>query len=217
LAKVVGPLHSSEARGSVGSLTYNTWRGISIVKARTGPLKQYEAAQVDVRTKAAAATASWQSLTDAQRAPWYDYANAHTDIDWTGNPARLTAYNWYIRINVRRQLLGIAIRTSPPDVAPDARMLTLTATGEPTRAHIQWTMTPWAPLADLFVEIYGAGPYSAARHPTIKQAKRLHHAPSFITSWYWSGLTPGHYTVFARPIHVHGITCGWHRTTTAVT
>ncbi len=213
MAKVVGPLHSSEARGSVGSLTYNTWRGISIVKARVGPAKQYEAAQVAIRTKAALATASWQGLTNAQRDAWYDYANAHVDVDWTGNPQRITAYNWYIRANVRAQLLMEPIREEPPTAVVDDGLTDLITIPGPAYIIITWNYHPSPPQDFLYVEIYGTGPHSPGRHPTIKQCHRVKHAFADALSTAWSELDPGLYTIFIRSIHAQGVTSPWAKTT----
>lgn len=213
MAKVVGPLHSSEARGSVGSLCYVTWRGIHVVKARAGPTIQYSAAQVALRAKAALATASWQALTDAQRDLWYTYANAHVDVDWTGNPQRLTGYNWYIRANVRAQLLGAPIRTSPPTVVVDDLLTDLVASAGGGGLIITWNYDPWPPQAGLYLEIYGVGPHSPGRHPTIKQCHRAGHDIAEGLFWTWTPLDAGLHTIFVRSTHIQGVTTVWQKTT----
>lgn len=213
MAKVVGPLHSSEARGSVGALTYNTWRGISIVKARSGPTTQYSDAQVALRALAALATTSWQGLTDAERHLWHLYAADHTDLDWTGNPQRLSGYNWYIRANVRAQVLGKPIREAPPTVILDRYIRSISTVPQPLSIVVLWDIEAWPIGGDLHVEIYGTGPHSAGRHPTIKQCVRVGSRLSYQEQFIWSGLDPGLHTVFIRPVHAHGITAGWARTT----
>jgi len=213
MAKVVGPLHSSEARGSVGSLTYNTWRGISIVKARVGPTIQYSDAQVAVRDKAAAATTSWQGLTDAQRDAWHDYALAHLDVDWTGNPQRLTGYNWYVRANVRAQLVDADIRESPPEYIITRRIYNTFATPIGPGLAIYWSHTPLSPPPELRIDIYGAGPHSPGRKPTIKQCRRIAWDTCASGVYLWEPLDPGLYTIFIRLIHTHGVVAGWHRIT----
>jgi len=213
MAKVVGPLHSSEARGSVGSLTYNTWRGISIVKARAGPTTQYSDAQVALRALAALATTSWQSITDAQRNAWHDYANTHTDIDWTGNPQRLSGYNWYIRINVRRQLLGQAIGTSPPTIVYDSYVSLLTAVDIPPGLSISFSTMPGFPAFTEYVELYGHGPHSPGRNIPIQTCSRIIAMPLGIGPYTWIlGANYGWYTIFARPMHIQGVVAGWAKT-----
>jgi len=217
MAKVVGPLHSSEARGSVGSLTYNTWRGISIVKARAGPTTQDSAAQVAIRAKTAIATAAWQALTDAQRDAWRDYAASHTDIDWTGNPQRITGYNWYVRIQVRRQILGYVPSPSLPryPVVYSLTNFAVAQNGADLRAT--WTPLPWIPLFSSMIEFYIAGPFSAGRHPNIQQADRKAHALEMVGNYSWTPPAVGWYTVFPRPLSMEGLVGTFLRARTEIT
>jgi len=217
VAKVVGPLHSSEARGSVGSLTYNTWRGISIVKARAGPATQYSDDQVALRALTALATASWQSITEAQRNAWRHYANEHTDIDWTGNPQRITGYNWYIRINVRRQLVGEAIEITPPTHSPTEAITGLELIKVLIPWYLTWTDQGVYSPASLYYEVYIAGPHSPGRHPNIQQADRKGYTASFPNLWTWGSPAPGLYTFFARPVHSQGTIGVFARATGTVT
>ena len=212
MAKVIGPLHSSEARGSVSSLTYNTWRGISTVKTRTGPTTQYSDAQVDVRNKARLATMLWQTRSDAERDAWNDYAANHVDIDWTGNPQRLSGYNWFVRINVRTQLCGFGFRATPPDVLLNTSLLTVASAGSPNWIDITWTIPDWNPPADLHVEIYGTHAHSVGSNPSIKMAHRITNVIHIDHYYAWTPLDPGWYTMWLRPIHKQGVTAGWFTT-----
>ncbi|GAH96250.1 unnamed protein product, partial [marine sediment metagenome] len=141
--------------------TYNTWRGISTVKARTGPTKQNEDAQIALRALTALATAAWQALTDAQRSLWNHYADTHPDPDWTGNPQRLTGYNWFIRINVRRQLIDQGIEAAPPEDPCLLRLYALWGEYYPPMITFTWTAVPEPPADQYYVEIYHVGPHSA--------------------------------------------------------
>jgi len=205
MAKVVGPLHSSEARGSVGSLTYNTWRGISTVKARTGPATQYTADQIALRALTANCTASWQSISDTSRSAWRDYATKHTDPHWTGNPQRITAYNWYVRINVRRQLLGQSIDTTPPSETCLVAPTNFRAVYDELAIIINWYPTASAPPATYFMELWLSGPHSPGLTPTIKQAKRLIATPYKNGSYIFTAGSTGTWTFFGRPIRINGV------------
>ncbi len=213
MAKVVGPLHSSEARGSVGSLTYNTWRGISIVKARAGPATQYSDAQVALRANTALATDDWQNLSDAHRQEWEQYALQHPDIDWTGNPQRLTGYNWFIRATVRAFLVGAGMRPSPPDIVINYRIFNLRTTPGVDFITILWQVTPLEPPGYFKVEAYGSKAHTPARHPTIKQCTRIGYDIADGLSLPWNDPGAGLHTIFARLIHTQGVVGPWHKTT----
>ncbi len=93
MAVVTWPLSSGEARGRVGGLIYNTWRGRSYVKAHAHYQTGLSPLQQTNQALAAIATAAWQSFTDQRRSAWADFANRHNTPDWTGNTRRLTGYN----------------------------------------------------------------------------------------------------------------------------
>ncbi len=217
MAKVIGPLHSSEARGSVSSLTYNTWRGISTVKTRSGPTTQYSDAQVYVRGKARLATILWQTRTDAQRDAWSTYANEHADIDWTGNPQRLSGYNWFVRINVRTQILGQGFRTAPPTHAITYSIADLAIANPFTDVKVLWTPFYEPPYTDLYVECYMLGPHSAGLNPNLKACDRKGHELEYQGSFTSSLTALGWYTAYARPIHIQGVVGVWARVKSQVT
>jgi len=205
MAKVVGPLHSSEARGSVSSLTYNTWRGISTVKARAGPTTQYSADQVALRAKTALATAAWKAMTDAERSLWNHYADTHPDVDWTGNPQRLSGYNWFVRINVRRQLLGLAISDPCPTAIVDYSIKTLTVTGSAVFTLVNWDIQNWPPVWETAIEVYLVGPHSPGRHPNLPESDRKGYSLEAEGAYSTGSDGLGWYTAFARPVHPEGV------------
>lgn len=211
MAKVVGPLHSSEARGSVSSLTYNTWRGISTVKARSGPTTQYSDDQVYVRGRARLATLLWQARTDAQRDAWNHYANEHADIDWTGNPQRLSGYNWFIRINVRKQLLGLGFQYTPPTVALAYSIADIDLMRPYTEVKVIWTPQYEPPYEDLYIECYMLGPHSPGLNPNLKACDRKGHSLEYLGDYTSSLTQTGCYTCYARPVHVQGVVGVWAR------
>lgn len=209
MAKVTGPLHSSEARGAVGSLVYNTWRGISTVRTRVTPVKENEAAQLDIRAKCKSATIQWQSLTDAQREDWAQYAKIHTDPDWTGNPKRLSGYNWYIRVNVRRQLLIGTIIDTPPRGTLSFVNSHFFHSQSAGQINLTWPSDTNPYGAALYMEIYGVGPLSAARFPTIKNAKRSGSVIYSALAYTFLTAGNGRYTIWFRPILTSGVAGMW--------
>jgi hypothetical protein len=211
MAKVVQPLGSNEARGAVGGLTYNTWRGISTVKTRSGPSTQGTEAQLDIQAKAKACTQAWQALTDAQRHNWRIYSSNHLDPDWTGEDKRLTGYNWFLRINVRRQLFNYAIESTPPTDQCKTNLIDIETYAMPGAQLLTWDTDPHWPVYTHIVDIWLAGPHSPGRYPNIQDAKREGwEEANSIPHILW-GPTPGWYTWFLRPIRTNGVAGQFYR------
>lgn len=211
MAKVIGPLHSSEARGRCGALVYNTWRGINYAKAMATPETQFSDAQIAIRAMTAACTVAWQALTEAQRAAWYVYANAHPSTSCLASRTRITAYNWFVRIGVRRQLLGGAIGTTPPTFEISHQITDLRYETDPLIIYIVWDYPAAYSPTTLYYEVYRSGPHSSGRYPSIKTATRRGHA-TYISQFYEDEIPEaGTYTYFVRPIHTTGVVGTWWR------
>lgn len=167
MAKVLNPLLSVEARGKMEGLVYNTWHGISYVKAASSPNQPNSAAQLAARARLSSVSADWRDLTEAQRSTWATYADNNPVTDWTGQPKRLTAFNWYVRCNVQLDRMGeSAITDAPSDAAPDAPAgvdLTLD-TGD---LKITWTSPVTGTLQ---LEGWILGPVSSGVDPKREQA-----------------------------------------------
>lgn len=217
MAKVTGPLHSSEARGRMGALVYNTWRGINYVKIHTDPATQFSDAQVTLRALTADVTVSWQALSAATRAAWYAYANKHPSTSCLADRTRLTAYNWYVRINVRRLLLAGAISSLVPAFELKHNISNLNYDTDPLVIYVQWDFPAAYSPATLYYEVYRTGPHSAAVHANIKNARRRGYA-TYISQFFEDSVpAAGIYTYFVRPIHSTGVVAPWSRiTVTAV-
>lgn len=167
MAKVINPLLSVEARGRMAGLVYNTWHGISYVKAHSGPNQPNTQAQLAARALMTMITADWRDLTQAQRDAWTVYADAHPESDWTGNPKRLTGQNWFVRCNVQASRAGGAAVTSPPAIAapdPVTGWVVADAAGDIT---VNWT-TPI--VGNEMLDILKLGPLSTGVDPKVEHA-----------------------------------------------
>lgn len=195
MAKVINPLMSTEARGRIGGIIANTWRGISTMKAFCSPSQPRSARQLQLRAWNAYLMRKWQSLTAPNRVNWNEYAADHPDIDWTGNPKRLTGLNWYLRCNIRILDAGGTIIADPPSVpAPDpiTGLAVTYATGSLSVAYT--TSSP----ATKFVDIRRVGPISAGVAAKIERARHIEYKAISTSPATESGLRPGQFTVFVR-------------------
>lgn len=166
MAKVINPLLSVEARGRMAGLVYNTWHGVSYVKAHSGPNQPNSARQLAARARLVTIGAAWRDLTQAQRNAWAVYADAHPESDWTGNPLRLTGQNWYVRCNVQLNRIGIAAISDPPAVAAPDAITGWTVDLTVADLTVSWT----APVITDHIDIFALGPVSTGVDPKFEHA-----------------------------------------------
>jgi len=209
MAKVLNPLLSVEARGKMEGLIYNTWHGISYVKAFSSPNQPNTEAQLLARSRMSSVAADWRSLTQAQRNTWATYADANPLSDWTGQPKRITAFNWYVRCNVQLERMGESAITDAPGVAaPNAvtGFVLADATGDITAA---WT----APVTGLFqIELRILGPVSTGVDPKFEQAVFQEYMEPDETTPYIvvTAAATGRWRAWARVCDEStGLTSGW--------
>lgn len=167
MAKVINPLLSVEARGRMAGLVYNTWHGISTVKAHSGPNQPNSAAQLAARSRLTTIGAEWRALTQANRDAWAVYADAHPLQDWTGNPKRLTGQNWYIRCSVQMARMGNASVATPPATAAPDPFTTCVLSKPAADLQLSWG-APVDGTDD--IDIWLLGPLSTGVDPKIEHA-----------------------------------------------
>jgi len=207
MAKVIGPLHSSEARGRMGGLVFNTWRGLNVVKQSTSPANPRTVAQLNIRAIAVGQARGWQAETAANQAAWDAYAATHVETDGMGSPKRLSGMNWYVRLNSRMLFLGMAKVATPPAVpGPPSPIAFLAANGAGSSV-VTWT-SPGG--TSYLMELYVQGPHSAGRKAKIEMAKYRVHLTAETATVTLSALAPGTWTVFGRLIlEANGLASPW--------
>jgi hypothetical protein len=204
VAIVTQPLGSSEARGSVGGLTYSTWRGKHCVRTRAGPSREPTEDQLIIIGLTTKYAAFWNQLTDAQRAAWRAYAAQQRDPHWTGQDKRLTGHNWFVRLNVRLDLLTEGYCPDPPVFPIDDYIDTITFGVIGNDWAMGWhdpqNHAPWQAWLDLWL----AGPFSPGRNPTLHDADRKLSQDVTNLACTLSELAVGTYTFFWRILDDHG-------------
>jgi len=215
MAKVIGPLHSSEARGRMGGLVFNTWRGLSVVKASCAPANPRSKAQLDIRSKAVAQSRGWAVESTANRAAWNAYAAVNVETDGMGSPKRLSGMNWYVRLNTRMLFYGLAKVATPPAVPGPSSPLAFAAATGAGSSVVSWT-SPGGTAT--LCELYMQGPHSAGRAGKIEMAKyRVHLAAEGATVTI-TPLAPGTYTFFGRfALEANALVSPWVSATAVVT
>jgi hypothetical protein len=215
MAKVTAPLFSAEARGRVGGIVYNTWRGLATVKIKKAPAQPRTARQLIVRAYAKQLAQAWAVVSDVNRALWNAYAAAHPTTDGMGAPIRQTGLNWWLGLGSR--LLDMAkslVQTPPVTGAPEA-VIAFVPTGGSGTISCAFTAHGGTTTS---IELYLWGPHSAGIIPSLIRAKFKSRGPAETTPLVISSLGAGLYTVWARNVsETDGQASGWVSSNATVT
>ena len=104
-----------DARGSIAGNTFSRNHYGAYVRARTTPINPNTARQVEVRASVAFLSDMWSStLTLAQRTAWDLYGSSVSMQDKMGATMYLTGYNHFMRSNIIRKQIGIALISAGP-------------------------------------------------------------------------------------------------------
>jgi hypothetical protein len=194
MAKVIGPLHSTEARGVIGGLIYNTWRGIRYVKRMTSPAQPRTLLALDIRAKAITLVRAWQSLSATTRSDWGIYAFDNPVLDWTGIAKRLTGCNWYVGLNTRLLKLGFIKSDIPPAAPAPPAIVSFSATGQVAGIRCIWESPGGTGTQVIF---YLHGPHSKGRQAKFPQARYKANTNAEVADFPLPVTQIGHYTVWA--------------------
>jgi hypothetical protein len=197
MAKVIGPLNSTEARGVIGGLIYNTWRGIRTVKRMTSPAQPRTQRALKIRALSIRLVRHWQTLSDLVQSQWTTYATNHPLIDWTGVPKRATGCNWFLGLNARLLDAGFTLVETPPTLpAPDPLAAFAAADGD-GQSILTWTPTAGK---NLLANIWFQGPHSAGRTGKLERAHLAEYVPGESGTLTLDNLLPGKYTFWGRVV-----------------
>lgn len=215
MAKVTMPLFSSEARGKVASLVYNSWRGLHTVKSSIAPAQPRSSKQLQIRAYAVQLARAWASVSSANQQTWRDYATAHQSTDWSGSPVRLTGLNWYLKASINLLRQGKAVVATAPITAAPASVAALVLT--PGAGQISAAFTAFGGT-DTSLEIWIVAGRGLGIQPKIEMARFNKFAPGETTPCVITGLAAGNTTVFIRATsETTGLCSAWVSASAVVT
>jgi len=197
MAKCVGPAHSTEARGRIEALNYNTWRGIRLAKRFTSPAQPRSLRQLSVRAFLIQFTRAWAALTDSDRDSWNTWATDHPVSDWTNTSIRRTGANCYAGLSSRLADIGIAAVDTAPVANAPAPVADLALTGGAGQISCAFTEDTGT---NMQIDFWLWGPHSKGAIPKFSKARHSTYADAESSPVVISGLAPGYYTVWARMI-----------------
>lgn len=118
--------HLETLNGEVSTLGYKTLRGGRVRVFRRSVRRDVNTLhQQEVKNFLRYAVANWRTLTQAQRTAWESYADAHFSKNRNGEEVEASGMSTYVRANFMRQLLGLALTSDAPSLAPPLPLLRL--------------------------------------------------------------------------------------------
>jgi len=131
-------------RGTIG--------GVCFSAAKTGPYARVwsrggnprTAGQAAIRGQVARLGTAWQAMSDGERADWDTLAAAppEEDYDPFGELMLLSGWNWFVRVNTRRQRVGLAVTEDVPSDTPEDQPAGIDVSlevGDPPTCSLEWT------------------------------------------------------------------------------
>lgn len=158
----------TDARGSIGGVTYSRNHYGLYAKARVTPINPKTARQTAIRTSIAFLADMWAgTLTAPQRAAWDLYGSNVAMTDSLGATMFLTGYNHFIRSNLLIKLAGGVIVVAGPVIfelpAQDPTLaIVVDEAGQKMNVTFDNTL-PWATEAGAMMTFFQGKPQNAQR------------------------------------------------------
>lgn len=216
MARVLNPLMSGEAKGSIGGNTYAAWRGLHVVRRKPVPSRRMRTTQPANRSLLGFLSREYGTLDDGQRDLWETYALNHPHPDRFGGTFILSGQNAYVMLNHSAVRLGGfgALQVTPPTDPPGGSIESLTVeTGavNPGDIDLTWSLLG-TPLVTDFNEIRIAGPFQSQARQEVHSRFRFILKPAgnavamtvvslVENTWYW---------FLVRGIDEYGQKTAWH-------
>lgn len=164
MAKVLSPIMSADAKGSVGGITFTSTTVGNVAKKKARPVRRARREQDNNRSRLGYLARRWGALTDAQRLEWEAYGDNHPRPDGFGGTFIMSGINAAVSLNMNAMRLGGAgaEQTSPPSDEVPASINSLVAVKGAIANQIDCTVTinGTGEAAD-FIEFQIAGPFGS--------------------------------------------------------
>lgn len=213
MVKVTAPLHSIEARGRLGSLEYNTFRGIRVVRAHKDPPKPVTEAQLAQQAAFKAVTQAWRDIDPTYQNLWNSWADSQTHSDWTGATIRPTGFNCYVKTNIWVYNHGLTLLLIPPDPVVPPAITSIDYTAAEGGCQIDWTTDMGPNDASHQMILRAHGPISPGRQPDFRHAVYIWQTAC---DMYYCTITAdrfhgsGDYGIYMHPVDLaSGQAGGW--------
>lgn len=132
---------------------------------------EFTPAQISIRDTAAVVTSAWQSLDQEHRCQWEAFSREHLLPSWTGSPKRISAYNWFMKLNWNSYRFFDGPYSSPPTDLPAYVLESPIGVFSDPSISISWSPQSLDPVNTWCLSFWIEGPYLHQRIPSIKRAK----------------------------------------------
>ena len=124
-----GPM-AAAISGSMGGTVFSHNKGGPYIRARAIPTNPGSTKQLNARARLSTYSQSWQTLTDAQRQAWTEWARQNPVINSLGHSVLLSGQQAYIQLNTRLALAGDTAISVPPIVPAEPAFTSIVQDGD---------------------------------------------------------------------------------------
>lgn len=155
------------ASGSIGGMTAAHNKGGMYLRSRSTPINPNTPFQQAMRANLGSLATEWNdTLTDAQRSAWEDYASNVPIVDTLGEPRPITGLNWYVAINTIRLQAALDSLPDAPTIFARAFLTDIVASASEATQEISIEFDPddpWATQDGGNLYVYASRPLSPTR------------------------------------------------------
>ncbi|MBA7646326.1 hypothetical protein ES703_54088 [subsurface metagenome] len=163
MARVLNPLNSADAKGSVGGMTYTKSPAGNVCKRKSKPVQRSEPYKQSNRARMGFLSRHWGALTGVQRTSWKNWAIDHPQPDGFGGTFIMSGINAYCKLNFNAMRLGLPADDQdlpPVDECPASLNSLVAETGAGVAGDVDLTWTHnGAPTVEDWNEVQVAGPF----------------------------------------------------------
>ena len=214
MAKVLNPLMSVDARGTISGCTYSRGSTGPTVRRKGIPVRRVRTTQPYNRALLGYLSRNWSILNNSQRESWRDWAATHPKVNSMGETYQQSGFNAFVGLNAMAMRLGATLFftvISAPVADLQVGMATLEAVDGAAVGVItlNWTLLGTGVAGD-FIEIQTSGPYCSEGRVEITNYRFDKSVDGLIVTadtsvlevlaWYW---------LRARYVQFDGQTSAW--------
>ena len=162
----------SDIRGSIGGTVFSRNRYGAYAKERTAPVQPRTSKQTAVRNLFASLTSAWRDLTTGQKVAWNTTGSLIPTVDRLGTTRFLSGAQTFVRVNMVRDSVGLAVSNLPPTSAVVFNITAASTLAHATTNSVVITPTSTGTASDYY-QVFCSAPLSPGTTFVGKSQYRL--------------------------------------------